>query len=463
MQFGGYRIDAVHRIVAKPGGAIVRLEPKAFDLLVYFAAHPQETLSKQQLIDEVWGGKFVTEDAVMVAVYALRQAFDDDSKAPRFIETIRGRGYRWIVVADIADDAGGGAGAPLRTFRTALYATLVASMFAALVSGVLRPVQTMPSLQKTNALVRAQARGLFFSERPTRADLEAARAEFAKAIVIDERFAEPHAALAEACVRLIEFGAPNRSELEAQARREVARALDLGPQLAISHAALASVQFVLDRDADRAEESFRHAIDLDPSLPDIHRRYSYLLGASGRFVEATEQARMATEMEPTSASALNDLAWTYVLAHNFTDAERIYREALQLDPNNSGSLFSLGYCLEMRNAPADAMQSYRRALQIMHVADDRIAQYDRTFAESGMRGVYAAWFERMKPNASVPRYVVALYAIRAGRPDEAIEMLRQSAERREPGTLWLAVHPAFASLHGQREFAALVASSFHTR
>src|ERR1051326_6523746 len=148
MQFGGYRIDTVHRTVAKPGGAIVRLEPKAFDLLVYFAAHPQETLSKQQLIDDVWGGKFVTEDAVMVAVYALRQAFDDDSKAPRFIETIRGRGYRWIANAD-DESGGGGAAAPLRTVRTALYATLVASMFAALVSGVLRPVQTMPSLQKT--------------------------------------------------------------------------------------------------------------------------------------------------------------------------------------------------------------------------------------------------------------------------------------------------------------------------
>ena len=95
MQFLGYLVDTVHRTVTTPGGRVVRLEPKAYDLLAYFADHREETLSREQLIADVWGGKFVTDDAVMVAVYALRQAFEDDSRSPRFIETIRGRGYRF--------------------------------------------------------------------------------------------------------------------------------------------------------------------------------------------------------------------------------------------------------------------------------------------------------------------------------------------------------------------------------
>jgi Tfp pilus assembly protein PilF len=318
-------------------------------------------------------------------------------------------------------------------------------------------------MQQTSALVRAHARGLFFSERSTRPDLEEARTEFTKAIHIDDRFAEPHAALAEVCVRLIEFGAPDRDGLESEARREVARALDLAPRHAISQAALASVQFVLDRDTERAERSFRYAMELDPSLPDIHRRYSYLLGATGRFVEATEQARIATEMEPASAGAFNDLAWTYVLSGNLIEAERVYREALRLDPSNTGALFSLGYCLELRNAPAEAMQSYHRAMQNLHMPDAMIARYDRIFASSGLRGVYDAWLEQLRPNKNVPRMMVASYAVRAGHSAEAIELLRESAQRREAGTLWLAVHPVFASLHHQREFAAIVASSFQTR
>src|SRR6476646_6870254 len=100
MEFRGYVVDPVHRTVTSPGGTTVRVEPKAFELLLYFIAHPEETLSRDRLIDDVWGGKFVTEDAVMVAVYALRQAFDDDSRAPRFIETIRGSGYRWIAAPE---------------------------------------------------------------------------------------------------------------------------------------------------------------------------------------------------------------------------------------------------------------------------------------------------------------------------------------------------------------------------
>jgi len=459
VQFLGYSVDTVHRTVTSPARRIVRLEPKAFDLLVYFAEHPHQTLSRDQLVADVWNGKFVTDDAVMVAVYALRQAFDDDSKAPRFIETIRGRGYRWIAGETPADQPAGRG----RSGLTIALAFIIATGVAAFVWAVLRPPEPSLSIAKASALVRAHARGLFFSERTTREDLELARAEFRKAIAADERFAEPHAALGEVCVRLIEVGSPNIAALESEARREVARARELAPELAYTHAALASLQFVLDRDVTRAEQSFRHAMELDPSLPAIRRRYSYLLGATGRFDQATEQARIAAELEPTSTAALSDLAYAHMLAHHFDKAERIYRDAVRLDPTNPGLLFSLGYCLGLRDKPDEAMEHYRRAMRIYGAKDADIAKIDATFAASGLPGVYAAWFERFKKNDTMPRSVLAFYAASAGRTTDAIALLRESAKRGEPGTLWLAVHPGYASLRGHREFDALVASSFHTR
>lgn len=456
MQFRGYRVDSVHRTVTSPGGRVVRLEPKAFDLLMYFSEHPEELLSREQLIADVWGGKFVTNDAVMVAVYALRQAFDDDSRAPKFIETIRGRGYRWVAT-------------PATTTTTrpkrfvAMWAALIAIGFTALVWAVLRPPQAMPSIERTNELVRAHARGVFFSERTSRSDLQEARSEFIKAIRIDERFAEPHAALAQVDVRLVEIGAHDAKTFEADARQQAARAIELAPHSAIARAALATVQFVLDRDVPAAERSYRYAIDLDPTLPGIHRRYSYLLGATGRFAEATEQARIATELDPASAGAVADLAWANLLNGRAAEAERLYRDAIHLDPANTGALIALGFCLEMRNAPDAAMQQYRRALQLNHVPDDAIAAYDRAFATSGLPGLYAEYLQRLKPNQAIPRMIVAMYAARAGRSAEALELLRESMRLREPGNLWLGVHPAFASLRHQREFAGLVASSFQTR
>jgi DNA-binding winged helix-turn-helix (wHTH) protein/Tfp pilus assembly protein PilF len=472
MQFRGYLVDSVHRTVTSPGGRMVRLEPKAFDLLAYFAAHPEEMLSRDRLIADVWNGKFVTDDAVMVAVYALRQAFDDDSRAPQFIETIRGRGYRWIATVDPATMPAAIPAVPpvpekRRRSFVAAWAALIAIAFAALLWAVVRTPQQMPSMKRTGELVRANARGAFFLERATRSDLEKARAEFRKAITIDDRFAEPHAALAEVCVRLIENGTPDAEATEAEARREAAKAVELVPRLALSQAALASVQFVLDRDAVRAEQSFRHAIELDPSLPGIRRRYAYLLGATGRFAAATEQAQLAVEMQPASPGAVSDLAWTHVLDGRLAEAEALYREALRLDPASTETLFSLGYCLELRNAPDAAMQSYRRAMQINGVPEEVIARYDRAFAASGLPGVSAAWLEQFKSNQTVPRFMAAFFAARAGRDSEAIELLRESLRRREPGTLWLRVHPAFASMRksmrDQGEFGALAASSFHTR
>lgn len=456
MDFHGYHVDDVHRTITTPGGRLVRLEPKAFDLLLYFAGHPAETLSRDRLIADVWGGKFVTDDAVMVAVYALRQAFEDDSKAPRFIETIRGRGYRWIATPSEKP-------APRRRPIFAIAsAMLIATGFAALVWGVLRPAPPMPSMKRTADLVRANARGVFFSERTTKRDLETARNEFLSAIRIDDRFAEPHAALAQVDVRLIEIGV-NAIESEAEARREVERAHELAPELSLSHAALATVQFVLDRDAEGAERSYRHAIELDPSLPGVRRRYSYLLGARGRFDEAIEQARAAVDMEPVSAGAIADLAWTQLLAGRLDEAEQLYREAARLDPSNAGTYFSLGYCLELRSNPTAALDSYRRAMQIIGAPPEYFADLDRAFAKSGMTGVHALWLERLRANAQMPRFLVALEAARAGRETEAIELLRQATRRGEPATLWTAVHPAFASLRDQREFAALAASSFQTR
>src|SRR5205085_5743741 len=144
MQYRGYRVDDVHRTVTAPNGRVVRLEPKAFDLLACFAAHPEEVLSRERLIADVWGGKFVTEDAVMVAVYALRQAFDDDSRAPKFIETIRGRGYRWIAGAPASSPA-----SPAASRRLApLWAAMIAPGGRRIGWAVLRGPQPMPSMQQ---------------------------------------------------------------------------------------------------------------------------------------------------------------------------------------------------------------------------------------------------------------------------------------------------------------------------
>ena len=74
----------------------VQLGNKAFQLLRLFVAHPNRLLTKDDILDGVWRDVCVSEGLIKEYVHDLRQALRDDPKQPRFIETVRGRGYRFL-------------------------------------------------------------------------------------------------------------------------------------------------------------------------------------------------------------------------------------------------------------------------------------------------------------------------------------------------------------------------------
>ena len=85
------------------GNEVVRVEPKVMQVLVCLAARPGEVVTREDLIASVWAGIFVTDDVLHRAVRELRRVFGDLPSAPRYIETIRKRGYR--LIADTAEEA----------------------------------------------------------------------------------------------------------------------------------------------------------------------------------------------------------------------------------------------------------------------------------------------------------------------------------------------------------------------
>lgn len=74
----------------------IPLTPKLFSLLSYLVTHPQRLLTKQELEDAVWPDTSATDDVLKHRILELRQALGDDPERPRFIETVHGRGYRYI-------------------------------------------------------------------------------------------------------------------------------------------------------------------------------------------------------------------------------------------------------------------------------------------------------------------------------------------------------------------------------
>ena len=74
----------------------VHLEPKAMDLLVYLAQKPGQVFTRDELLENVWSGVIVSDEALTNAIIKLRKAFNDGAKNPQFIETLPKRGYRLI-------------------------------------------------------------------------------------------------------------------------------------------------------------------------------------------------------------------------------------------------------------------------------------------------------------------------------------------------------------------------------
>ncbi|MBI1962324.1 MAG: response regulator transcription factor [Candidatus Rokubacteria bacterium] len=94
--FGDVRVRLRGRQVFKAGRE-VRLTRKEFDLLVFLVEHRGEVVTRERLLDEVWGyERFPTTRTVDTHILRLRRKFEADPNRPAVIETVHGQGYRFV-------------------------------------------------------------------------------------------------------------------------------------------------------------------------------------------------------------------------------------------------------------------------------------------------------------------------------------------------------------------------------
>ena len=95
VRFDAFDLDEPNALLLRNGKAVA-LRPKPFEVLCALARTPGGLVTKNALLDMVWGHCFVTESALKSAISEVRAALDDDPKQPRYIETVSRRGYRFI-------------------------------------------------------------------------------------------------------------------------------------------------------------------------------------------------------------------------------------------------------------------------------------------------------------------------------------------------------------------------------
>ena len=82
-------------------GKSQQLEPMMVELLRYFCQNVDQIISKDQLIEQVWLGRIVSDNAVSKLITKLRKAFNDDARQPKFIATFPKKGYKFIALVKL--------------------------------------------------------------------------------------------------------------------------------------------------------------------------------------------------------------------------------------------------------------------------------------------------------------------------------------------------------------------------
>jgi DNA-binding winged helix-turn-helix (wHTH) protein len=100
VRFGDCELS-VERIELTRAGQIVDMEPQVFDVLAYLLRHRERVVPKTELLDQIWGNRFVSESALSSRIKSARRAVGDTGRDQRIIKTVYGRGYRFV--ADVLE------------------------------------------------------------------------------------------------------------------------------------------------------------------------------------------------------------------------------------------------------------------------------------------------------------------------------------------------------------------------
>ncbi len=208
---------------------------------------------------------------------------------------------------------------------------------------------------------RAYLRGMYYLNKETAQDTELGLRFLHEAVDRD-----PGDALAQAGLALgyatLGHGATPQVDAWPRARAAALRAIALDPNLAEGYAALADVKLYMEWDWAGAEQAFRRANELSPSLATTHYNYSWYLALFGRWDEAIAEHKRARQLDPLTPGLSAWLGGLY-LYQDFGRHEEAIREAehaLAIQPDSPVGLEVLGRAYSAAGRHELAIETGRR-------------------------------------------------------------------------------------------------------
>jgi TolB-like protein/DNA-binding winged helix-turn-helix (wHTH) protein len=299
-------------------------------------------------------------------------------------------------------------------------------------------------------------RGRYFANQRSEASFHTAIDYYKQAAAKDPAFALTYAGLADCYTLLAIWG--DGAHWLADAETNANKALALDDALPEAHTSLAAVK-VLQWDWAAAEKEFQRSLALNPNDAQTHQWYGNLyLGPKARHQEAIAELKRALSLDPLSPIINSDLGYAYFLAGDYDEAYRQYQKVVASDPSFLLVHYYLSQYYQARGMYDEAIEELskdftlsgqtKQAAEIKQLAGAQNRQkLFETMART--RGT-------LEEPANTPAAGATVWYIALNKPRQALDSLQQSFQLHEPGLIYMAVDPEFASLHSEPRFQELV-------
>ncbi|UPG94660.1 winged helix-turn-helix transcriptional regulator [Luteibacter aegosomatissinici] len=397
-------IDLDRQTVERDG---IRLDVAglSFRLLACLVEHGDRVVTFDELIDAVWAPAVVNEETITQRVRLLRQALGDDARAPRYVRTVRSRGYQLgaPVVPDLIEH-----GKRRFTLWPALAAVGVLAAAAFGASFLAREQKPAPSAEQ-QILDRAH----WYARMGQRDNNERALALYDRALheAPDDVEALSGASRTRAARTCLYNGSIDDAR---DALRIAGRAVSVGSESAVAWSALGYARDCLG-DIGGAIAAYEAAVRLDPADDATRSSAAYLYQEQGRLADALH-ANLSMQGDPARVRYRDvQLAREYELLGFTTQAGQRYKQVFDLAPDNvfgnigwPAYLFARGRFDEARAAIAAARQrdTARPELPLLE-GELALRRGDKDAASNAFAEAHA-----LRPEASLPETLSLLYAAR---------------------------------------------------
>jgi adenylate cyclase len=412
--FGDIRVQpAAHRVLRD--GHDLDLEPKAYAVLLQFLTHPGELIKHDDLLERVWGHKYVTATTLSRVISQLRQKLGDEAAEPHYIQTVHGLGYRLIAnvaTGNPADAAIARVDAPTpsrhpdqawdrdrRSIAVLPFVNMSGDMeneyFSdGIAEEILSLLTKLPQLK-----VSSRTSSFFFKGKEVDLPTFAAKLDVGTVLEGSVRRAGNRVRIT---AQLIDVASDSNLWAETYDRElrdvfaiqdDIAQSIvdalkvTLSPKerRAIQYVATADVQAYDDylrgrtyfyawnrRDSLRAIDMYERAIARDPKyaaawagLSDAYvMRHRFLDANPEHVAHAMEASERALQMDPDSAEAHASRGLALYVSKRFEQAEREFETAMMLNPNLPEAYFLYGMICSSLGNFQKAAWLYLRAAEV---------------------------------------------------------------------------------------------------